>query len=130
MQTLLWLLTIIGAVGAVSYFRLQLMNATVAVAGALLVGSIIGYVGTLTWLLFLVVAIPINVSSIRQQYISAPFLKIYKKIMPEMSSTEQEAIDAGTVWWDGELFSGDPDWQTLHRIPQKKKKKEIGRANP
>lgn len=118
MQVLLWLITIFGAVGAVSYYRLQLLNATVAIAGALFVGSIIGYVGFFTWLLFLVVAIPLNVSSIRKEYISSAILRMYKKIMPEMSRTEQEAIDAGTVWWDGEIFSGNPDWQTLHRIPQ------------
>jgi len=30
-----------------------------------------------------------------------------------MSATEREALDAGTVWWDGELFTGGPDWQKL-----------------
>jgi acyl-CoA dehydrogenase len=35
-----------------------------------------------------------------------------------MSTTEQEAIDAGTVWWDGDIFSGKPDWQKLHGIPK------------
>lgn len=118
MQVFLWLLTVFGALGAVSYYRLQLLNATVAVAGALFVGTIIGYVGFFTWLVFLVIAVPLNMSSVRKEYLSAPILAMYKKIMPEMSRTEQEAIDAGTVWWDGEIFSGDPDWQTLHRIPQ------------
>lgn len=118
MQVFLWLLTVFGALGAVSYYRLQLLNATVALAGALFVGTIIGYVGFFTWLVFLVIAVPLNISSVRKEYLSAPILAMYKKIMPEMSRTEQEAIDAGTVWWDGEIFSGDPDWQTLHRIPQ------------
>ena len=35
-----------------------------------------------------------------------------------MSQTEQEALDAGTVWWDGELFSGKPDWNKLLAYPQ------------
>jgi acyl-CoA dehydrogenase len=48
MHVLLWLITIFGALGAVSYYRLQLLNATVAMAGALFVGSIIGYVGFFT----------------------------------------------------------------------------------
>jgi acyl-CoA dehydrogenase len=34
-----------------------------------------------------------------------------------MSSTEREALEAGTVWWDGELFSGKPDWSKLRAIP-------------
>lgn len=118
MQILLWLLTIIVSLGVVSYFRLKLFNATAGVAIGLLVGSIFGFVGELTWLLFLLVAVPLNVTSIRQQFLTTPMLNVYRKIMPEMSTTEQEAIDAGTVWWDGEIFSGDPDWQTLHRIPQ------------
>ena len=118
MQTLLWLLTLIVSIGAVSYFRLQLLHATLIVAGALFLGSLIGYVGELTWLLFLIVAVPLNMTSIRQQYLTTPMLKMYRKLMPEMSSTEQEAIDAGTVWWDGEIFSGDPEWENLHNIPQ------------
>lgn len=118
MQTFLWLLTVLGAIGAVSYFRLERLNATVGVGAALLVGSIFGYIGELTWLLYLLVAVPLNVTSIRQQQLTKPMLKIYRKLMPEMSTTEQEAIDAGTVWWDGEIFSGDPNWENLHRIPQ------------
>jgi acyl-CoA dehydrogenase len=35
-----------------------------------------------------------------------------------MSATERDAIDAGTVWWDGELFSGRPDWNTLLSYPK------------
>ncbi|MGC8160117.1 hypothetical protein ACP3WZ_26690, partial [Salmonella enterica] len=40
------------------------------------------------------------------------------KIMPEMSPTERDAIEAGTVWWDAELFSGRPDWKRLLSSPQ------------
>jgi len=38
--------------------------------------------------------------------------------MPEMSKTEQEAIDAGTTWFEAELFRGSPDWKKLHNYPQ------------
>ena len=37
-----------------------------------------------------------------------------------MSQTEREAIDAGTVWWDGDLFSGRPDWDKLLAVPAPK----------
>jgi len=40
---------------------------------------------------------------LRRQFISAPFFSIFKKMLPPLSDTEQEAIDAGTVWWDGQL---------------------------
>ena len=118
MQTLLWTLIIIATLGAASYFRMKLMNATIAVAIAMLLGSIFGPVGGIAWLVFLIIAIPLNVESLRKKYLTAPILDTYKKIMPEMSSTERDAIDAGTVWWDGEIFSGNPNWQALHSIPQ------------
>src|SRR5258705_12231552 len=38
--------------------------------------------------------------------------------LPAMSQTEREAIDAGTVWWDGDLFSGHPDWNKLLAVPR------------
>ncbi|WP_299076943.1 acyl-CoA dehydrogenase FadE [uncultured Paraglaciecola sp.] len=118
MQTLFWLLYVLAALGIVSYFRMKLFNGTVAVFVLFVLGSILGLIGELTWLAFLIVALPLNIDSIRKQYISEPILSMYKKIMPEMSSTEKDAIDAGTVWWDGEIFSGNPNWQTLHNIPQ------------
>ncbi|QHJ10628.1 Acyl-coenzyme A dehydrogenase [Paraglaciecola mesophila] len=118
MQTLLWTLIIIATLGAASYFRMKLMNATFAVAIAMLLGSIFGPIGGIAWLVFLIIAIPLNVESLRKKYLTAPILDTYKKIMPEMSSTERDAIDAGTVWWDGEIFSGNPNWQALHSIPQ------------
>ncbi|MFQ3236655.1 MAG: acyl-CoA dehydrogenase, partial [Paraglaciecola sp.] len=118
MQTFIWLLILLATVGAVSYFRIKLFNATLAVALVMLVGSFIGMVGGVLWLLFFIIALPLNIESIRKTYMTAPILELYKKIMPEMSSTEKDAIDAGTVWWDGEIFSGNPNWHALHRIPQ------------
>jgi acyl-CoA dehydrogenase len=50
--------------------------------------------------------------------VSAIALKIFRNVLPQISATEQEAIDAGTVWWDGELFSGNPNWNKLLSFPQ------------
>jgi hypothetical protein len=41
----------------------------------------------------------------------------YRKVLPQMSDTERDALEAGTVWWEGELFRGKPDWQKLHAYP-------------
>lgn len=54
---------------------------------------------------------------LRLKWISAPLLKIFKRVTPSMSDTEREALDAGTVWWDGELFSGRPRWRKLRNLP-------------
>src|SRR6202011_1326235 len=45
--------------------------------------------------------------------ITRPFMKAYLRLLPAMSQTEREALEAGTVWWDGELFTGAPRWQKL-----------------
>lgn len=118
MNTLLWSIALIATLGACSYLRVKLLHSTVAAAALMLVGTLMGTVGLLGWLAFGAIAFPLNSVQIRRQYITTPALKIYRKIMPEMSKTEQDAIDAGTVWWDGELFSGKPQWENLHNIPQ------------
>jgi len=57
-----------------------------------------------------------NLKVLRRNKISKPFFELFKKMLPPLSETEREAIDAGTVWWDGELFSGNPDWKSLTSI--------------
>lgn len=118
MQILAWLLFMLVSLGVVSYFRLKMQTATLVMAVAFLLGSAFGIIGTFSWLLFLLIAVPLNIDSVRKDFITAPLLNMYKKIMPEMSDTEQDAIDAGTVWWDGQIFSGKPDWHMLHSIPE------------
>jgi acyl-CoA dehydrogenase len=55
----------------------------------------------------------LNFRALRVRVLTRPFLRGYRRLLPSMSVTEREALDAGTVWWDGELFSGGPDWQKL-----------------
>jgi acyl-CoA dehydrogenase len=61
-----------------------------------------------------------SLSAFRANTITRPIFAIYKKILPEMSATESTALEAGTVWWDGELFAGKPNWHKLldHPNPQ------------
>ncbi|WP_111977402.1 acyl-CoA dehydrogenase [Algibacillus agarilyticus] len=54
------------------------------------------------------------VPNIRQQFITRPVFSIFKRILPPLSTTEKEAMEAGDIWWDGELFRGKPDWKKLH----------------
>jgi acyl-CoA dehydrogenase len=62
---------------------------------------------------FALVAAVLNVPAIRRKAFTDRVLAIYRRILPDMSQTEKEAIDAGTVWWDADLFSGKPDWDKL-----------------
>jgi acyl-CoA dehydrogenase len=59
------------------------------------------------------VVVLLNVRPLRLRLVTRPFLRSYRRLLPSMSATEREALDAGTVWWDGELFTGGPDWQKL-----------------
>jgi acyl-CoA dehydrogenase len=59
-----------------------------------------------------------GVPFLRRRIVSSAALKLFRKILPPISATEQEAIDAGTVWWDGELFSGRPDWDKMLSYPK------------
>lgn len=68
-------------------------------------------------ILLLTPTILVAVRSIRQQLMTRPALDLFRQIMPRMSATERDAIEAGTVWWDAELFSGKPDWNRLFALP-------------
>ena len=66
------------------------------------------------------VVVLVAVPPIRRVLITNHVLAFYRRILPDMSSTEKEAIDAGTVWWDADLFSGKPDWDKLLAVPAPK----------
>jgi len=120
-----WALTLTGGVITLllvvallylAYKRLSLLAYT-ATFGVLLVaytaiGEPAGIWKGFLWLLFGGLVL-LNVAPLRQSLLTRPFMKIYRRMLPSMSSTEREALEAGTVWWDGELFTGKPDWPKL-----------------
>ena len=65
--------------------------------------------------ILLLILVVLNFKPIRRVIITGPLFGIFRKITPPMSQTEQEAVDAGTVWWDRDLFSGQPDFTKLHQ---------------
>jgi acyl-CoA dehydrogenase len=111
-----WLVLFVGAVCVLAYTRASLALST----GVLLV-LLAGYwaLGTApTWWKILIsvpfaVLLLLNLRPLRIRLLTRPFMKKYRKLLPAMSATEREALDAGTVWWDGELFTGGPNWQKL-----------------
>jgi acyl-CoA dehydrogenase len=115
---IIWLFIAISLSLFMSYMRASLSSYTLCFTGLMVIGSIFDIIGIVSWLLFAVIALPLNIDNIRQQFISLPLLALFKKIMPQMSVTEKEAIDAGTTWFDADLFRGDPDWEKLHNYPR------------
>src|SRR5262247_1765708 len=49
----------------------------------------------------------------RRELVTRRLMPVIGRMLPRLGETEREALEAGTVWWDGELFRGAPDWQRL-----------------
>lgn len=115
-----WLLLFVGGGMYLAYSRTDLLRSTVAVGIALVAYSFYGDASFLwlfvLWLAFAIMIVP-NAIEFRREKITQPALKIYRTMLPSMSDTEREALEAGSVWWDGELFSGMPDWNRLMSFP-------------
>ena len=109
--------------GVLAYRQATLMVATVASGiGLLVLGKIesslaVNLFMTLAWVVWLCIAC-LNFRGIRYRLVSQPALTLFRNLMPTISKTEQDALDAGTVWWDAELFSGDPNWRLLLNLPK------------
>jgi acyl-CoA dehydrogenase len=114
--TAIWILVFVGGALYLAYQRVSLRAATLATGIALLAYTLLRQPSTpwlvAWWLAFGVMAL-LNLDAFRLRFITRPFLKTYRRMLPSMSDTEREALEAGTVWWDGELFTGRPDWNKL-----------------
>jgi acyl-CoA dehydrogenase len=117
---ILWFLLFAGGGIYLAYNRIKLLPATAVTGSALFVYSIFGS-GTFLWLLLLwglfALMVMANMTEFRRDKFTRPALNIYRTMLPSMSDTEREALEAGSVWWDGELFSGMPDWEKLVSFP-------------
>jgi acyl-CoA dehydrogenase len=120
-MTWLLLLVLLGISLACAFYGTSLLMWTVAMAAGIVIMGATGAVPMASLLviavLFALIAVPLNVKPWRQQLISGPFLKQFRRMLPEISETEQAALDAGTVGWEGELFAGKPDWNLLKKQP-------------
>ncbi|MFQ5468853.1 MAG: acyl-CoA dehydrogenase [Gammaproteobacteria bacterium] len=121
MSCIFWLITLLAVIGTMAYLGVRIAVWSVAVTTWLLAlslfsdGSII--LLSLLWVLLAMIVVPLNIPSLRRQLISDRVFTVFKKALPAMSQTEREALEAGTVWWDGELFSGSPNWEKLLAYP-------------
>lgn len=117
----LLILTLLGVSLVCAFYGTTLLTWTTAMLAAIIVLGATGMTSltaTATALvLFAIVAAPLNFRPWRQRLISGPFLKQFRRMLPEISDTEQVALNAGTVGWEGELFAGNPDWSELKSQP-------------
>ncbi|BDH46994.1 acyl-CoA dehydrogenase [Salmonella enterica subsp. enterica serovar Choleraesuis] len=104
--------------GVLFYHRVSLLLSSVIVLAWTALMAILNIWSVWALLPVAIILVPLNLTSLRKSLISGPAFRAFSKVMPPMSRTEKEAIDAGTTWWEGDLFRGTPDWQKLHNYPQ------------
>ncbi|MGH8631076.1 MAG: acyl-CoA dehydrogenase, partial [Burkholderiales bacterium] len=124
MNTIFWLAAAIALLWILGYRRAGAGGWTGAVAAYLVAVTLWADIGTgaaaLLWIVSAGIAAVLLVPQLRKGLISDPLLGWFRQALPQVSQTEQEALDAGTVWWDGELFSGNPNWRKLLETPAPK----------
>src|SRR3990167_2981686 len=106
----LWLIALLLGTAFLAHRRTAPLLAMCIVAGFLILMGVFSHAPSwlmgLFWLLLLAVALPLLLPQQRRSLLTAPLFAWFKRVLPPMSATERDAIEAGTVWWDGELFSG------------------------
>ena len=110
-----WLLLVAGALVLMISGRVRIastMVGAVLCCWPLVTGQPPTMVDQLIRILFGAFLIVGYVAPIRRLLITRILMKKITKILPAISDTEREALEGGTVWWDGEIFSGSPDWDS------------------
>ncbi|MEZ8365072.1 acyl-CoA dehydrogenase FadE [Vibrio cyclitrophicus] len=120
MNILLSLLGMTVILGVCLYHRVSLVRALVVLTCAMIALTLFGGVAITGWLCYLLAVAIFAVPTIRQTLVSQKALSLFKKVLPAMSQTEKEALEAGTVWWEAELFKGKPEWKKLQNIADPK----------
>ena len=118
MSGLILVLIGIAAFWALAYFAAPLWLWTVAAAlGLIADGWQTHAAPVIGWVIFLVLAVALNVHPLRRMLLTDHLLVWFRKVLPPISETERIAIDAGNTWWDADLFTGRPDWKKLLATP-------------
>lgn len=115
---LLSLIIVLVVIGVLLYRQVPLPAASAIVA---FVWLLLGVIAPAMWSLWLVIPLAailliLNIPILRRPILSRPVFTLLNKTMPSMSVTEQEALEAGTTWWEKDLFSGKPDWNHFAQI--------------
>ncbi|WP_343652336.1 acyl-CoA dehydrogenase [Herbaspirillum sp.] len=118
---IIWLILLIASALALMMARVSAGVWLAAEAVLIGLGAVLADIGwpvcVLLAILFFTPTLMLAIKSVRQVLVTRPALDALAANAPRMSETERDAIEAGTVWWDAELFSGKPDWKRLFKLP-------------
>lgn len=125
---LLFLILLIGSISYFLYLNLPASTLLMAIGSALAIYSFLSaipwLIKAILWLVFAAVIAVTAIPSLRKKFISVRALELFRKLLPLISDTEREALEAGTTWWEAELFTGNPDWRFLRDTPSAKLSEE------
>ncbi len=102
--------------GVIAYRQ---MSARIAVVWSVLMILVALFLGSSIWIILAVfmvgsLSLLFSLPDLRQRFVTSHVYQFMQAAVPNISQTEREALEAGTVWWEGDLFSGKPDWQALY----------------
>jgi len=121
MQWLILIVLVLVLAFLLARIKAPLMNWSIGIAIPLLLLPMFGLIGSgvtiCLWAVFLICMIPLHVDELRLKWLTEPLFRHMKRALPPMSETERSAMEAGSVWWDAELFQGNPDWEKLLNTP-------------
>lgn len=120
MIAMVWVIAVFAGLWILAYRRVSLWAAIALLAAALFftLGSFAnGTLPLLAWLILAGAVLVLKIPLLRQRLISGTVFRVMRGTIPPISQTEREALEAGNVWWDAELFSGNPDWSRLQNLP-------------
>lgn len=120
MATAAWILVLLALGAGLAIRRVSGLAWAGAALAAFVLVALGGGAAWLVWLLALLAlaAVALNVPPLRRALVSDRLFDAFQRALPQVSSTEREALEAGTVGWDGELFGGRPDWKKLLAMPK------------
>ena len=117
MSSLTQLLVLLAVIWLLAYRRARMGTILGALAVALGLMTWYGGIAWLLWILLGGVAVFYFEDKLRRERLSRPVFEFFKRVLPPMSDTEQEALEAGDTWWDADLFKGAPDWKKWLQLP-------------
>lgn len=117
MSTLLQAFVLLLVVWTLAYRRARMGSILTGVAVTLFAMTWFGGFAWLLWLTLVPVVYFYLEDNVRRDKLSRPVFTFFKRVLPPMSDTEQEALEAGDTWWEADLFKGAPDWKKWLALP-------------
>lgn len=106
------------AIWAIFFFNLnRIIGSVITIAVAIFTALILTPWALILGIPLIALSIIILFAPLRFNLITKPAYKTLANSMPSISTTEQEALEAGTSWWEKELFMGSPDWSQFEKYP-------------